>query len=174
MIKMDELKVRPLVFEDIPYISHYWKNASADYLKAMGADIAKMPPPEDFEEMLAFQLQQPFEAKKAYALIWEINGKPSGHSNINEIEFGNQAKIHLHLWSNENRNKGAGTKLVKRSLPFYIDNFRLKKLVCEPYALNPGPNKLLEKVGFKFIRRYTTVPGSLNFEQEVNRWEYQP
>lgn len=174
MIEVNDLKVRPLVQEDIPFISNYWQTASADYLRGMGADIAKLPPAEEFELMLSYQLQLPVEEKKAFALIWEIEGKPSGHSNINEIEFGNQAKMHLHIWNYANRRKGVGTELVRMSIPFYFKNFELRKLVCEPYALNPGPNKLLEKVGFKFIRRYTTIPGSLNFEQEVNRWEYIP
>jgi hypothetical protein len=37
--------------------------------------------------------------------------------------------------------------------------------------LNPAPNKTLEKIGFTFIKSHTCVPGYLNFEQEVNRWE---
>jgi len=28
----------------------------------------------------------------------------------------------------------------------------------------------LEKVGFTFVREYTTIPGSLNFEQSVKQW----
>jgi hypothetical protein len=44
-------------------------------------------------------------------------------------------------------------------------------LYCEPYALNPAPNKTLEKLGFKFLKTYTTIPGWINFEQEVNLWE---
>jgi RimJ/RimL family protein N-acetyltransferase len=57
------------------------------------------------------------------------------------------------------------------TLPYFFQNFELKNLYCEPYALNPAPNKTLKKIGFQFVKQYVTIPGSLNFEQEVNRWE---
>jgi RimJ/RimL family protein N-acetyltransferase len=79
--------------------------------------------------------------------------------------------MHLHLWKSKNRKKGIGTELVRKSIPFYFENFKIEKLICEPYALNPAPNKTLEKIGFEFIKKYRTIPGSLNFEQDVNRWE---
>ena len=29
----------------------------------------------------------------------------------------------------------------------------------------------MEKLGFEFIKEYITVPGFINFEQPVKRWE---
>ena len=52
-----------------------------------------------------------------------------------------------------------------------FDNLLLKKLYCEPYALNPAPNKTVEKIGFTFIKEHISVPGSLNFEQLTKLWE---
>ena len=69
-----------------------------------------------------------------------------------------------------NRQQAMGTELVKKSLPFFFENLELQDLYCEPYTLNPAPSKTLEKVGFTFEKRYVTVPGALNFEQEVTRW----
>jgi hypothetical protein len=43
-------------------------------------------------------------------------------------------------------------------------------MYCEPYADNPAPNRVLVKTGFRFIARYRTTPGVINFEQEVNRY----
>lgn len=117
------------------------------------------------------QISIPFKEKMSYALIWCLDGKPIGHNNINAIEFGQSAKMHLHLWNTENRQKGIGTFLIKKSLPFFFENLKLKELWCEPYALNPAPNKTLEKIGFEFQKKYTTIPGSINFEQEVNQWK---
>ena len=56
------------------------------------------------------------------------------------------------------------------TIPCYFKNLQLKKLICEPYALNPAPHKTLEKLGFQFEKEYVTVPGSINFEQPVKRW----
>ena len=80
--------------------------------------------------------------------------------------------MHLHIWENGARKKGMGTALVKLGLPFFFKNLKLKKIYCEPYALNPAPNKVLEKAGFEFLKTYITTPGFLNFEQAVNLWQF--
>lgn len=57
------------------------------------------------------------------------------------------------------------------TLPYFFNKLQLKRLYCEPYALNPAPNKTLEKVGFTFVKEHLTIPGSLNFEQPAKLWE---
>jgi len=73
--------------------------------------------------------------------------------------------MHLHLWNAASRKKGIGSQLVKMSLKYFFENLKLKRLFCEPYALNPAPNKTLEKTGFDFVKEYITIPGAFNFEQ---------
>lgn len=166
-----EIKVREIEERDINLISDYWLKSDSDFLVGMGVDLEKLPKAEFFTKMLMHQISLPNGEKKSYALIWELDGIQIGHSNVNAIEFGKQAKMHLHLWKNDSRKKGMGTALVKKSLPLFFENLQLKKIICEPYALNPAPNKTLQKVGFDFIKKYRTIPGSINFEQEVNQWE---
>lgn len=166
-----QLSVREIEENDISLIADYWLLSDDDFLVSMGVDLQKMPLRQDFENMLEKQINTPIKEKMAYALIWEVDDSPVGHSNVNNIVFGKEAVMHLHLWKQETRKKGIGTKLVKRSLPFYFNTLKLEKLICEPYALNPAPNRTLEKAGFEFIKKYVTIPGMLNFEQEVNRWE---
>ncbi|HWY34787.1 MAG TPA: GNAT family protein, partial [Nitrosopumilaceae archaeon] len=103
-----------------------------------------------------------------------LNNKNIGHSNVNKIVFGEEAHMHLHIWSEDVRKKGVGAELVKLTIPYFFENLKLKKLYCEPYALNQAPNKTLQKVGFEFVKKYRTTPGWLNFEQEVNLWVIYP
>lgn len=167
------LSVREITADDVSKIVNYWMNADADYLDRMGADIAKMPSPEAMTAMLQEQLTCDYSEKKSYALIWLHNEIPIGHCNINMIQYGERANMHLHLWSKERRMKGMGVELVKMSLPYFFKNMQLKELYCEPYALNDAPNKTLAKAGFQFVKKYVTIPGSLNFEQEVNQWKFR-
>ena len=95
---------------------------------------------------------------------------PVGHSNINDIVFGQQAYMHLHLWNPGDRQKGNGTYFIAGSLQYYFEKFRLEKIYCQPNAANDAPNKTLEKAGFTFIKKYETIPGWLNFKQHVNLW----
>ena len=164
------ISVREIELRDIEHLEDYWLNSEPAFMIGMGVDLKKLPTREGLRKMLSEQIETPYELKDSYALIWEINGKEAGHSSVNKIIFGKEAYMHLHLWKGYYRKKGLGTELVKKSLPFYFENLKLEQLVSEPYALNPAPNRTLEKIGFEFDKRYVTVPGWLNFEQEVNRW----
>jgi RimJ/RimL family protein N-acetyltransferase len=165
------LAVREVQERDIAFLVHYWLDSDRSFLEGMGVDLAKLPERYELTEMLSEQLNQSYPEKKSYCIIWQVDGQPVGHSNINKIIFGQEAYMHLHLWEAGIRQRGYGTELVRMTLPYFFENFNLKKLYCEPYALNPAPNKTLTKIGFTFLKEYTTIPGSLNFEQPVKRWE---
>lgn len=167
---MSTLSANPLQKEDIPHIINYWLSAEPAYLEGMGVDLAKMLPRENWEKMLSEQLSLSIPEKQSYAIVWRLDGEPVGHSNINKINMGKDAYMHLHLWKPDVRKKGIGTAFVKMTLPHYFETYALQTLYCEPYALNPAPNKTLEKVGFTFVKQHVTIPGTLNFEQPVNLW----
>lgn len=165
------LSVRPLHLEDIGPIVQYWLGSDKTFLEGMGVDVSKMPTRDQWVERLVAQVNQPIEKKDSYAIIWRVNERSVGHCNVSKIKFGEEAYMHLHLWEPYFRRRGLGTEMVKRALPYFFINLKLQRVCCEPYALNPAPNRALEKIGFTFINRYTTIPGFLNFEQEVNHWE---
>jgi RimJ/RimL family protein N-acetyltransferase len=171
MSKTSQITIREIELKDIDFIVKYWLESDADFLVGMGVDLSKLPKRSDLTKMLTKQIKTPITQKTAYALIWEVNKTAVGHSNVSPLVYGQQATMHLHLWHSETRKKGMGTLLIKQSLPFYFERLALKTLICEPYAFNPAPNKTLEKVGFTFVKKYKTIPGPLNSEQEVNRWE---
>jgi RimJ/RimL family protein N-acetyltransferase len=165
------LSVREMQAADIEHIVQYWLSADPAFLQGMGVDLSKMPTQTQWIEMLTQQLSQSYQEKQSYCIVWERDGQPTGHSNVNKIVYGESAYMHLHLWNSAIRQKGMGTEFVKMALPWFFEKLHLKILYCEPYALNPAPNKTLEKIGFNFVQKYRTTPGFLNFEQEVNRWE---
>lgn len=167
----NHLSVRELLKEDISHICDYWLKSDDEYLVSLGVDLSKIPGEEFLTQMLQEHINAPYDQKQSYALIWCIDDKPIGHCNVNQIEFGKSAYMHLHIWKQEKRRKGIGAELLKLSLPYFFENLKINTIYCEPYALNPAPNKTLEKVGFIFEKEYVTIPGSLNFEQLVKRWK---
>ncbi len=162
--------VRELQSGDIDAIASYWLDSDAAYMLGLGVDLTKLPSREQWHSMLSAQLAQDYHEKQAYAIIWELDGQPIGHSNVNKIVFGEEAYMHLHIWQPEHRKGGHGLAFVKMTMPFFFKNLQLKRLFCEPYSLNPAPNRTLEKLGFSFVKSYVTTPGWINFEQEVNLW----
>jgi RimJ/RimL family protein N-acetyltransferase len=167
---MDKIAVRPIAESDFENIVDYFLKADKDFLAGMGVDTTKLPKREDWLKLLVNEYRQPLEKKQFFYVIWLQNNIPVGHSNINKIIFAKEAYMHLHMWGRDNRRKGAGLEFIKMSLPHYFSKFELQTLYCEPYALNPAPNKTLEKAGFEFIKTYDTTPGWINFHQSTNRW----
>jgi RimJ/RimL family protein N-acetyltransferase len=167
----EKLTVREIEPSDVALIVAYWLESNPAHHTAMGVDLAKMPSGEQLTAMISEQLTQSYEQKKAYCIIWEIDGKPVGHSNVNKIIFGEEAYMHLHLWHSSTRQKGAGSAFVQMTIPWFFINMQLKTLYCEPYKLNPAANKTLEKAGFEFVKEHITIPGALNFEQPVYLWQ---
>jgi len=166
-----ELNVREIEPNDIEKIVDYFGNAEDKFLRGMGADKSKFPKRKEWIEKLESEFLKSPEEKEFYYIIWLIDNQPIGHSNINNIEFGNIATMHLHLWKHDKRKNGLGFDFLKRTVPYYFKKFRLKKLICEPYSENIAPNRVLQKLGFELIRTYDTTPGWINFHQTVNRYE---
>lgn len=78
--------------------------------------------------------------------------------------------MHLHVADAGQRTKGIGAACVAKSVEIYFRELKLKRLFCEPNAFNVGPNRTLQKAGFKYLKTHMTVPGPLNFRQAVTRW----
>jgi len=165
------LEVRRWLLDDVPSIINYFLQADDDFLKGMGADPSKLPSYTDWKTSLEIEFQKPAEVQDYFYMIWLCDGQPVGHCNVNLIKYGRHANMHLHMWQTIDRQKGLGALFVKKSLPTFFERFDLEKVVCEPYALNPAPNKTLPKAGFQFVKKHVCIPGPINFEQEVSRWE---
>jgi len=149
----------------------YFLDAEDAFLRGMGADRSRFPTREKWlDEILADQ-QKPDEQKERIYLGWFYGGRLVGHSSVNQIKIGEEAFVHLHLWDPRLRRDGVGTEFFRRSVDYFRKRLKLKRIICEPYAENPAPNRVLQKLGFTFVRRYNTVPGPINLEQDVNRWE---
>ena len=58
-------------------------------------------------------------------IIWQIDNKAVGHSNVNNIKFGESATMHLHLWERSKRKSGLGLEFLKMTIPLYFKNLSL-------------------------------------------------
>ena len=166
-----KISIREMKMPDIELVIDYFVNADANYLRNMGADKSKLPSKTVWIQNLKNELEKSIPDKEYFYLIWLVDDQPIGHSNINKIVYGKFANMHLHMWNSHIRRKGLGVRFIELSIPYYFKKFNLEKLICEPYAENIGPNKLLKKAGFRFIKKYDTIPGIINFYQSVNRYE---
>ncbi len=130
--------VREIGKNDIALIVDYFLKSDPEYLHGRGVDINKLPGKKEWNQIILEELEKPVESKNLYYLIWQIDDVPVGHSHINDIVFGKEAYMHLHLWQSDDRKKGNGSYFVKESLPYYFDNFKLKRLFLPTLCFKPG------------------------------------
>jgi len=166
----DNLSVRRSEINDFEKVIDYFLKSDKESLTNMSVDISKLPSRAEWLRILTADFTLDAESRQFFYVIWLLDNRAIGHSNINKIIFGEEAYMHLHLWRAQIRRKGIGYTLLKETLPLYFNTFQLKNLYCEPSASNPAPNNTLKKLGFEFIKSYNTIPGWINSYQTVNRW----
>lgn len=165
-----QINVREMEKTDINQFVDYWFKSDVDFLLSMGVDLSKLPSRQEMTKGMVQHIDKPIKEKLSYYLVWELNGSAIGHTNVNQIEIGIQAYMHLHIWNKGVRRKGLGFALARMSIPIFFEKLQLKQLFCEPYIKNEAPHRALKKLGFEFQKKYRTQPGPLSFEQEVNLW----
>lgn len=148
----------------------YFLDADDAFLQAMGVARSRLPSREEWISSALRDHDRPKHEKERAYLAWIYDGLAVGHSSINKIVVGDAAFIHMHLWGPGHRHAGLGKRFFELSAAQFARDFSLGRLYCEPYAENPGPNRVLIKSQFRFIKRYRTVPGPINFEQDVNQY----
>ncbi len=163
--------VKEIEKKDIQHIVKYWSTISTSHLESMGIKREELYIYANLGEYIEKQISLPYEQKSALFMIGLIDGEPYGHCYVNSIKFREEAHMHLHIWNSDRRQKGLGSQMVKRSIPYFFKNLEIKNLISEPYYLNSAPNKTLVKLGFQFEKCYVSKPSGWNFELKVHRWK---
>ncbi len=93
-----KLSVRQLEINDLEFIVDYFLKSDSDFLLVMGVDISKLPSREEWLNILTSNFYLDLDKKTFFYIIWLLDNEPVGHCNINKIDFGIEAYMHLHLW----------------------------------------------------------------------------
>lgn len=168
---MPDRQIRPLTLEEHRKVIEYFHSADDSLLEGMGARRELLIPEDEWYRALQVEFEKELRSKRFLYVGWEYDGELIGHSNVNNLTYGDWANIHLHMWRRENRERGLGPWFFKRSVNYFFEKLELQKIVCEPYAENRAPNRVFEKMGFTPVKKYLTTPGIICFEQYVNRYE---
>lgn len=157
-------------FADVNIRINYFHDASDDHLRTLGVDRTLLPTKEDWRESYRQDYARPIEQRVNFSLIWELDGGTIGFSSTDRIDFGNEAFMHLHILKVPLRHQGLGIEFVRLSVAKYLDVLQLRRLYCEPNALNVAPNRTLQGAGFRYVFSHEAQPSSMNFVQISTRW----
>jgi RimJ/RimL family protein N-acetyltransferase len=164
------VSVREMQFEEVGTVINYFHSATPEHLELLGVDPTRLPSKTQWKQLYEHDYSQPRERRKSFLVLWQLDGRNLGFSSVDKIKFGEEAYMHLHVFDAENRKSGYGAVCVRKSVDIYFQALAVKRLLCEPNAFNAGPNRTLQKAGFRFVKTHMTVPGPLNFHQAVTQW----
>lgn len=165
-----DLVVREMTLSEVELVADYFHRSPREHLDMLGADPTRLPTRAAWIESFGREHASPIERRKRLYVTWISDGEPVGFSSCDKIVFGERAHMHLHIFEAQRRNRGVGTACVRQTVDLYFKWLKLKSLLCEPNAFNVGPNRTLQKTGFRYVKTYMTVPGLLNYRQPVTRW----
>ncbi len=164
------LRVREMRLDEVGLRIDYFHEASEEYLTMLGVDRARLPSRHEWAAWYRQDHARPLEQRENYALVWELDGAVVGFSSADQIVFGDQAFMHLHVLDAQRRAAGLGTRFVRLSVDAYFAALRLSRLYAQPNAFNVAPNRTLQRAGFRYERTTTIRPSEINFVQPVTRW----
>ena len=165
------LTVRPLASEDFHgYIAYFTHPSEAD-AERMGLAVDRVPSAARLRSDLEKMIATPVDRLRSFVLAWCVDGETAGHSSLKDIVPGEIGSMHLHMWRADLRGKGYGPRLFCLSALDFYERFNLKRIICEPKADNPIPNRVLQKIGFPLVLTHVGASSELAFVCELNRYE---
>jgi RimJ/RimL family protein N-acetyltransferase len=162
--------VRPMEIAEVDLRIDYFHDASDEYLTQLGVDRALLPSRDAWRARYEEDFARPPAERAAYHLVWVLDGRIVGSSSTDNIAFGEQAFMHLHIFEEPERRRGLGTEFVHLSAAEYFRTFELQRLFCQPNAFNVAPNRTLQRAGFRYVLTAEMQPGGINFPQPITRW----
>jgi RimJ/RimL family protein N-acetyltransferase len=169
--KLMDLSVRPLAPEDFDGFINYWLGLSQPEIERLGVAIDRVPSATQMRSDLEAMLAAPNDGMRSFVLAWCINGEAIGHSSLKDVVPAESGSIHLHMWRADLRGKGHGGPLFCLAAVEFYQRFKLKRIICEPKADNPSPNRLLQRIGFPLISTRVGRSSELSTICKLNRYE---
>jgi RimJ/RimL family protein N-acetyltransferase len=169
--KLMDLSVRPLAAEDFDGFINYWLRLSDAEIERMGVAFNRVPSATQMRSDLEAMLTAQNNAVHSFVLAWCMNGEAIGHSSLKDIVLGDSGSVHLHVWRADLRGKGHGAHLFCLAALDFYERFKLKRMVCEPKADNPSPNRLLQRIGFPLISTHIGRSSELSVICKLNTYD---
>ena len=163
------LEVREMLLEEVGLVIDYFHGSTPEHLELLGVDPTRLPGRSQWRQLYEHDFAQPMAKRRTLLALWQLDGQPLGFSAADRIVHGEEAYMHLHVFDPSDRRRGHGEACVRRCVDLYFRALELERLYCEPNAFNVGPNRTLQKAGFRYVKTHTTVPGPLNYHPSGDR-----
>ena len=162
--------MREMRLDETGVIVDYFHTSTPEHLDTLGVDPTRLWDAAEWRRWFEADRAKPLPERASFQLAWLLDGRVVGFSTVDALRVGEQANMHLHIVEPDRRRSGLGVAYVRRSAALYFDALGLRRLFCQPNALNTAPNRTLQAAGFRYVKTLVTVPSRLNYRQAVTRW----
>lgn len=156
--------------EELALIVDYLKDSDTDYLLSLGFAPEKLPPKEQFMEIMYADYAKPEAERMWMYLIWKKEGIPIGFTMLDNFTVGGDAGIHYHILEARDRAKGYGRFFLQESVVHFFEKFNLSSISADTSVTNVAGNRLPEILGFEFEKEHLLPATMVTNELLVNRW----
>lgn len=133
---------------DAIHIAEYWFGADSAHLLAF-TDVSMFG---SKDEMLA-RMEKTFASISSEGpwstLVLDVDGQPSGNTLINNLIPEEEALVHVHIWNPGLRRTGIASQTARDVFDYFLDAFKLKRLILQVQTENLPVLRLLESLGLK-------------------------
>jgi RimJ/RimL family protein N-acetyltransferase len=167
-----ELVIRRYEERDIPYHEKYVYDSPKDFLEDIGFDAVNRRTRGEFGTFLRTRISETADTPRPNALIAEFKGHAIAVVPLDLHDHGdNIPRLHFHIFEAELRGKGLGGLILKACAEELGESAGYTKFMIEPKASNERMNRLMRKLGFKYIRNYRLPARPGVQEMEVSQYE---
>ena len=167
------LQVREMQLAEVGIRIDYFHGASDEQLRKLGVERGLLPSHQAWRQWYEADYARPIQQRENFSLLWLVDDQIVGFSSTDQIRFGEQAFMHLHIVEPARRRAGLGAQFVRLSAAAYFQALHLQRLYCQPNSFNTAPNRTLQSAGFHYLFTAELAPSPINFVQPVTRWVLQ-
>lgn len=145
--------VRDLAEADIPSVLDYWFRSPPGFVESLGADLAKLPPEEQFAETIRARIRANAELahSKLNALAILHEGRFVGFHTLNPLTEGDFGVFHAHIARPEFRRRGIAESSYPLACRVFLQRFQLARILFKTPLQNVGAIRVKEKLGIRCI-----------------------
>jgi diamine N-acetyltransferase len=137
--------LRPAERSDIPLFVEWFTDWRTTRTLALRAPISLASEEQWFEGMLADQ------GKSRYLFVTCLleDDRPVGNIDLYDLDlYAGSAGLGIAIGREQDRGQGHGTDALRAMLGFAFGQLRLERVWLDVYEMNPGAQRLYERVGF--------------------------
>jgi RimJ/RimL family protein N-acetyltransferase len=150
-----EIIIRRYEERDIPFHKSYVYDSPKEFLDGIGFDTTSRRTREEFGEFLKGRISETAGTSRPNALIAELNHRAVAIVPLDLHKYvDGLPRLHFHIFDPSLRGQGLGGPILKACAEELSKMTGFNKFMIEPKASNERMNRLMRKLGFRYVRDY--------------------